>query len=181
MKIRKHYTLSPEAVDYVERIASAHGLNHSQAADHLIKLGAKDDRQAIASFCGDVVAHEMRKQFNRFAKLSAMSALEAGAAKEATKAIYWWILLQEHAAYSDSLAPDEVPNLKEFEAMFSVDPESTEGKQILNVYGRRNDRFRMRAVKALRNGFTELDAILEEVREWDEGKEADASDEESDE
>ena len=164
----KHYWLDETTISAVEGLAKEHGLNKSRAAECLILMGLQDTQHiGLVEFMADVVAHEMRKQYNRFAKLSAMAALEAGAAKEAAKAIYWWILLQEHAAYSESLETGEAPDMKAFEAMFSVDPDSREGKQVLNLYGRRNDRFRFRAVKALRNGFAELDALLEEVREWD--------------
>ena len=164
----KHYWLDERTIDSIEGLAKEHGLNKSRAAECLILMGLQDTHHiGMVEFMADVVAHEMKKQFNRFAKLSAMAALEAGAAKEASKAIYWWILMQEHAMYCESLQPGEAPSLEDFEKMFLVDPDSTAGKQILNLYGRRNDRFRLRAVKALRNGIAELDAVMEEVRSWD--------------
>ena len=167
----KHYWLDERTIAAVEGLAEEHGLNKSRAAECLILMGLQDTHHiGMVEFMADVVAYEMKKQFNRFAKLSAMAALEAGAAKEASKAIYWWILMQEHGMYCEGLEPGQAPSLEDFEKMFLVDPDSVEGKQILNLYGRRNDRFRLRAVKALRNGITELDSLLEEVRSWEEGE-----------
>jgi len=162
-RVRKHHTITEETAAHIQQFADMHGLNYSEATEHLVRLGLKDDRHGYAEFLGDVVGHEMRKHFDAYAKLTASAVLEAGAAKEAAKAIYWWILMQEHGFYIDELEEDQAPSLKEFEKKFMVDPETVEGDQVLQMYQRINDRSRNRAVTAVGNTINNFDELIEKI------------------
>ena len=169
---RREYWLTESAIEMVEGFAKEHGLKKSEAANHLILLALQDTKSiGLSEMMADVVASEMRKQFNRFAKLTAMAALEAGAAKEASQTIYTWILMQEHMGYIDRLEPNQVPSFTEFERLFGLDVNSTEGKQVLTLLNKQKDRFRARSVGSLKKGLSEIYEILAELENAEQGVE----------
>jgi hypothetical protein len=165
----KHLTLSEYSIGILDEFAHRHGLNFSQTIEQLALIGLQDTKSiGLAELVAATVKSEMARQYNRFAKLSAMAALEAGAAKELVQSVYWYLLLNEYAHYEASLGQDALPNLADFEATFKVPTNSAPGKIVGTMMKKRSDQARFKSVKSLRSGL----AILQEILEAMEGNEA---------
>jgi hypothetical protein len=150
----------------LEQFSHLHGLNLSEAAESLMLLGLQDTKSiGQAELMAATVKSEMARQYNRFAKLSAMAALEAGTAKELVQSVYWYLLLGEYGNYEANLPPDETPTLTQFEALFKLPTDSVPGKIVGTMMKKRIDQARFKSVKSLRSGLAILQEILDAMGE----------------
>ena len=116
----------------------------------MMQLGGDAAAMVFADHISKAVRRESASHFNRFAKLIVHAGLEAGAAKEAAQQLYF-LELQKLASADD------------LEAAISVDPESPEGKKVINLHKKHKGRFRWRAVQILKKPLAELSEILAEL------------------
>lgn len=160
----KHVTLSEYSIDILSQFAEIHGINFSQTIERLALIGLQDTKAiGLAELVTATVKGEMSRQYNRFAKLSAMAAIEAGAAKEMVQSVYWYLLLNEYASYEENLAEGELPSFNEFEAMFKVETDSAPGKIIGTMMKKRSEIARFKSVKSLRKGIEILHDLMREI------------------
>ena len=160
--------LSETTIEHLSQWQQINGItNRSKAIEGLVLMSIREARMlGISAILQETIRHTINHQYNRFAKLIVHAGLEAGAAKEAAQHIYWWVLLQEFGGYLDDLKTGEPPTHKGLNDIFSIDPQSEEGKLLIAFFNQRKGRFRQRAVKQLRRPLEELyDFIADMERE----------------
>lgn len=169
-RVRKHIFVSETTIQFIDQFMEMNGLNRKRDFSKTLEFLALQSLQdgemlGTLSVLKTVMERTITQQYNRFAKLVAHAAIEAGAAKEAAQQLLFIQLLHEQMAYEKLLADldHDDPRLDEFEGMLSVDPQSEMGKVLITFFNRRKKRFRYRSVKALKAPlaeFEEIDALL---------------------
>lgn len=165
-RVQKHYNLSETTVSYIEAYAQQNGLNYSQAVEGLVLMSLRDTRMlGVTKILQTVIQEEIRRQYNRIAKLSAYTAIQAGTAKETAQALYWWVILQELELYTEGLKPHDQPTVKGLASQFGLSPDAMGSEAAMGLFKSRMSNFRYRAVKGLRQPANELTTLLQELQE----------------
>lgn len=159
----KHVSLSAKAIEDIGRFAKKHGMTFSDAIEKLAKASLPgEEGGGVLALIETAVRYEMGKQFNRFAKLHAFTAMEAGTAKEITSAVMMWTLHERYKDYTDQLRPGQSVSLSDFEKFAGLSGDSE--KAILGAaHKKRSSMYRVRAVKALRSPMEEFEELLSEL------------------
>lgn len=185
-RMPKHITLSETTIQFIDQFMEMNGLNQKRDFSKTIEflaLHSLQDGEMLGTLgvLQTVMERTMTRQYNRFAKLVAHAAIEAGAAKEAAQQLFFIQLLHEQMAYETLLADldHDDPRLDEFEGMLAIDPQSAMGKVILTFFNRRKKRFRYRSVNALKAPIAEFEEIEALLKAW--GVALDEEDERQDE
>lgn len=165
-RIKQTLYITEDTRTLLEKFGEVHGLNLSESAESLMLLGLQDTKSlGLAELMTATVRREVGRQYNRFAKLSAMAAIEAGAAKEMMMSIYWYLMLSEYANYEEGLAKNELPSFAEFDAMFSVEAQSNIGEIVGGMMKKRSERAQKRSTESLLNNLEFFDDLMHEISE----------------
>lgn len=155
-KLKKTMYYTPEGYDAIKAYAEEQGITISSATETLALIALDSDiAMTLLPAVASIITTQMNRAQNRFAKLLATAAIEAGAAKHTSHQIYWLLLMQ---AMDDKVSFDNgrVPTPEAFANQFSVNPDSAEGKALIAQLQRSKARSRYRAVKTLK----------QPIREW---------------
>lgn len=161
----KNCTFSETTISYIEQYAEKHGMYFSHAVEALALMSLRETRMlGITQVLQTVVQEEIRRQYNRIAKLSAYTAIQAGTAKETAQALYWWVILQELELYTEGLKPHDQPTIKGLAGQFGLSPDAIGSEAAMGLFKSRMGNFRYRAVKGLRQPASELADLLQELQ-----------------
>lgn len=152
-RAKKHVSLSETTIDAVQEFAHSEGVSFSRAIEilSLSSLSGKEQAMGLAAYLGDAVRREANQHYNRFAKLIVHAGLEAGTAKEAAQQLYFLELVK-------------LSNGGGLEGSIGVNPDSPEGKQVIELYSKYNERSRWRSVQSLKKPLAEIHEITEEIK-----------------
>ena len=165
-RVTKNCTFSETTIAYIEQYAKRHDMYFSHAIEALALMSLRETRMlGITQVLQTVIQQEIRRQYNRIAKLCAYTAIQAGTAKEAAQALYWWMILQELEIYTADLKPGDVPTVKGLAAQFGLAADDIGSEAAMGLFKSRIGNFRYRAVKALRKPSSELADLLFELQE----------------
>lgn len=159
-RVPKKLTLSETTIEELEKYAKTEGISASRAADRLISLGLKKkglDDIATANYLRDVVRQEITAHYDRMARLIVHAGLEAGAAKEAAQQLFF-------------LELKKLSGADDLEYAIGVDPDTREGRQVIDLYDKRKGRFRWRAAELLRKPVASFAELLLELTEYQESE-----------
>jgi hypothetical protein len=150
--MKKNLSLSETTIEMIGEFSEKEGMTFSRSIEILALMSLEREGQnlALSAYLRDVVRRESAAHYNRFAKLIAHAALEAGAAKEAAQQLYFLELMK--------LADDG-----DLEDAIGVDPDSPIGKKVIELHNKHKGRFRWRAVQFLKKPLAELSEILAEI------------------
>lgn len=162
-KLKKTVYFTPEGFETIKAYAKEQGVTISSATETLALIGLDQDiAKILLPAVASIITTQMNQAQNRFAKLLASSAIEAGTARQMTQHLYWMQLLRE--LDETMLENDnEVPTKEEFASRFSVAPKSAEGKVVMDMYHKMQRRSRYRSVKTLRQPIKEWGELADEL------------------
>ncbi len=161
---KKTIYLAPESLEAIKGYADRNGLTFSCAIETLALLAVEETfHMGILEWVRAGVRHEIGKQFNRFAKLHAFTAMEAGTAKETASAVMWWTLQERYRDYLDQLRPGQSKSLADFEKFMQLNQDEPDTQILLAALKKRTQGYRYRTVRALRSPVDELQQLLDEL------------------
>lgn len=158
---RKEIYISETAHEFISEYAEKTGIPFSRAIEGLA-LKSLNETYGLLMLQQSMIQYQMSKQFNRFAKLHAFTAMESGTAKEIASAVMMWTLHERYKDYLDQLRPGQSVSLSDFEKFAGLSGDSE--KAILGAaHKKRSSMYRARAVKALRSPMAEFEELLAEL------------------
>lgn len=99
-KVKKNVSLTPETIEKIKRFSEQHEVSFSAAIEGLALIGLDDDMAtSVLPILTSSLFRVINRSFNRMAKLSAMSAIEAGAALEVSNAVLLQIMRSQYDRY----------------------------------------------------------------------------------
>ena len=162
-KLKKTMYFTPAGFETIKAYAKEQGITISSATETLALLALDEDiATVLLPSIASIITTQMNKAQNRFAKLLATAAIEAGTAKEMAQRVYWLQLLSEMEKQIVQNDYD-VPSKEEFAGRFAVSPNSAEGRAVMDEYFRMRRRCRYRSVKTLKQPIQEWADIEEEM------------------
>lgn len=147
---RKQIRLTADSRQKVEAWAEANNVSFSAAIESLALIGLQDDlATSLTPLILSIVSRTVNQGMNRFAKLCAFAAIEAGTASQLSSALLLQAIREQAAA-----------NPAGFEAQMRVarDGDPVAGR-VRQMHSRLADKARLDTVQRLRKPLAELDAL----------------------
>lgn len=160
-RLKKHVSLSETTIEAVQEFANSEGVSFSRAIEilSLSSLSGKEQAMGLAAYLGDAVRREANQHYNRFAKLIVHAGLEAGTAKEMSRAAYSMGMFDRFmvARRAGLKEGDYLGFMKKF--LLSENDDNV----LKKVADKRAEKARYQAVKQLKKPIAEMHEIMEEI------------------
>jgi hypothetical protein len=156
--VRKQIRMTTHGLEQVQAWADANNSSYSAAIESLALIGLEDDiAHVLVPLILSVVSRTVERALDRYAKLTAFAAIQAGTAGRLTNALLLQAIRQQAQA-----APEH------FEAAMQVRRgDGPLAGRILALHKQLHDRARYDTVRRLKQPLAEIEAVLASAEEGD--------------